>query len=77
MNGKNVCVKDCPDRSAGCHANWEKYQAYYRENAERRDQRIKEKQAEMLLSEVSKKRAARCQRRMKHRMKLPGEKWGR
>lgn len=39
---RNPCKKDCPDRTATCHAECEKYLEYFAYCEERRNKHIKQ-----------------------------------
>ena len=46
----NPCAKDCPNRSATCHAECEKYAVFAKEREEERQAEWKERQAEARMS---------------------------
>lgn len=74
LKGKDICPKDCPRRSAECHATCEEYLAFVKQNEEERAERLRKAQANSMMADVRVKRAQRIQRNLRKDMKI--KRWG-
>ena len=43
LNGKQICERDCPDRSPSCHGTCEKYLQFHEDRKAQNEAKLKEK----------------------------------